>query len=378
MKTVRFVGLDVHAQTIAAAIAEPDGEVRSIGVIPNHPAAVSKLMKRLGKPAQLRVCYEAGPTGYVLYWQLTKLDIKCEVVAPTLMPMKAGDRVKTDRRDAERLARSYRSGDLTAVWVPDAAHEALRDLVRAREAAKRDHLRARHRLAKFLLRQGRRAPQGLTAWSCRYLQWIKQQQFEQPAQQATLIDYLHEVEHMACRIGQLEQSIDSAIAGAPAKMRAVVDALQALRGIAKISAVSVVAELGEISRFAHPRQLMGYSGAVPREHSSGARVQRGSISKTGNAHLRRIVIEAAWAYRHRPGMGSALTARQRLTNEAVRQIAWKAQHRLHQRYRRLTGKGKAKQKVITAVGRELLGFIWAIGVQVERSCEEATSMRCAA
>jgi transposase len=378
MKTVRFIGLDVHAQTIAVAVAEPDGEVRSLGSIPNDPAAVSKVMRRLGNPAQLRVCYEAGPTGYVLYWQLTKLDIKCEVVAPTLMPIKAGDRVKTDRRDAERLARSYRSGDLTAVWVPDAAHEALRDLVRAREAAKRDQLRARHRLGKFLLRQGRRAPQGLTAWSCRYLQWVKLQRFEQPAQQATLSDYLHEVEHMASRIEQLEQSIDSAIAAAPAKMRAVVDALQALRGIARISAVSVVAELGEISRFAHPRQLMGYSGAVPREHSSGTRVQRGSISKTGNAHLRRIVIEAAWAYRHRPGLGAALAARQRLTNEAVKEIAWKAQHRLHQRYRRLMGKGKPKQKVITAVGRELLGFIWAIGVQVERSCEEATSMRCAA
>ena len=376
MKTVRFIGLDVHAQTIAVAVAEPNGEVRSIGIIPNHPAAVSKLMKKLGKPAQLRVCYEAGPTGYVLYWQLTKLDIKCEVVAPTLMPMKAGDRVKTDRRDAERLARSYRSGDLTAVWVPDAAHEALRDLVRAREAAKRDQLRARHRLGKFLLRQGRRAPQGLTAWSCRYLQWVKQQHFEQPAQQATLIDYLHEVEHMACRIEQLEQSIDIAITAAPAKMRAVVDALQALRGIAKISAVSVVAELGEISRFAHPRQLMGYSGAVPREHSSGTRVQRGSISKTGNAHLRRIVIEAAWAYRHRPGMGTALAARQRLTNESVRAIAWKAQLRLHQRYRRLMGKGKPKQKVITAVGRELLGFIWAIGVR--SSARVKKQSRCAA
>lgn len=206
---------------------------------------------------------------------------------------------------------------------------------------------------------------------------MKQQHFEQPAQQATLIDYLHEVEHMACRIEQLERSIDAAIAVAPAKMRTVVDALQALRGIAKISAVSVVAELGEISRFAHPRQLMGYSGAVPREHSSGARVQRGSISKTGNAHLRRIVIEAAWAYRHRPGMGTALAARQRLTNESVRAIAWKAQLRLHQRYRRLMGKGKPKQKVITAVGRELLGFIWAIGVQAERSGEEAIPM-CAA
>jgi transposase len=293
VKNVRFVGLDVHAQTIAVAVAETGGEVRSLGVIPNNPEAVSRLVKRLGKPGQLRVCYEAGPTGYVLYWQLTRLGVHCEVVAPTLVPVKAGDRVKTDRRDAQKLARSYRAGDLTAVWVPDATHEALRDLVRAREAAKCDQLRARHRLRKFLLRQGRRPELGTKAWTGKYMRWVKQQHFEQAAQQSTLLDYVHEVEHAAERIVRLEAAIDSALERVPEKMRAVIEGLQALRGVAKISAVSIVAELGEVSRFATARQLMGYSGAVSSEHSSGERVRRGAISKAGNAHLRRIVVESA-------------------------------------------------------------------------------------
>ena len=197
MKKVQFVGLDVHADTIAVAVAEPDGTVRSVGVIPNRPESIRKQVKRLGSPEQLRACYEAGPTGYVLYWQLTALGVRCEVVAPTLVPVKAGDRVKTDRRDALKLARSYRAGDLTPVWVPDAAHEALRDVVRAREAAKKDQLRARHRLGKFLLRHGRRPPTGINRWTQRYLLWVKGVRFAEAAQEATLLDYLHEVEHMA-------------------------------------------------------------------------------------------------------------------------------------------------------------------------------------
>ncbi len=263
--------------------------------------------------------------------------MKCEVVAPPLVPVKAGDRVKTDQRDAVKLARSYRAGDLTPVWMPDAAHEALRDLVRARwaakRAAKRDQLRARHRLSKFLLRQERRAPEGTNAWTDKHLQWIRSQvHFAHRPQQVTLEDYLHEVDHVAARIARLEHSIDAAIETLPLRMRAVIEARQSLRGVAQISAVSIVAEVGELSRFEHPRQLMGYSGAVSREHSSGERIRRGAISKTGNAHLRRIVVEAAWAYRHRPAVGKTLAARQRGSSGAVTELAWKAQQRLHQRY----------------------------------------------
>jgi hypothetical protein len=208
---LRFLGMDVHAETIAAAIAEPDGEVRSLGTIPNRMESVRKLIKKLGPVEKLRVCYEAGPTGYVLYWQLAELGVQCEVIAPSLVPMKAGDRVKTDRRDAERLARSYRSGDLTAVWVPDAGSEALRDLVRAREAAKQDELRARHRLGKFLLRSGHRPPTGVRAWTHLHLIWVSQIRFTQMAQESTRLDYLHEVEHMRERVLRLEQAIAEAV-----------------------------------------------------------------------------------------------------------------------------------------------------------------------
>jgi transposase len=378
-KNTRFVGLDVHAENIAVAVAEEDGEVRSLGTIVNRPEHIRRLVKRLGPIGPLRVCYEAGPTGYVLYWQLTSLGVHCDVVAPTLIPVKAGDRVKTDRRDATKLARSYRSGDLTAVWVPDAAHEALRDLVRAREAAKKDQLRARHRLQKFLLRHGRRAPEKIKAWTETHLTWVKQAvQFDAPAQQAVLIDYLAEVDHARERIKRLEQPIDEAVELVPTSMRAVIDALQALRGIAKVSAVTIVAEVGQLSRFARPRQLMGYSGAVPSENSSGGRVRRGEITKSGNAHLRRIIGEAAWAYRHRPSVTGALRIRQQGVSEEVKEIAWKAQHRLYSRYRRLAERGKPKQQVFTAVARELLGFIWAIGVHAEGQTVPARRKRPAA
>ncbi len=370
MSNVRFVGLDVHAETIAVAVAELDGEVRSLGIIPNRPESVRRLVAKLGKTAVLRTCYEAGPTGYALYWQLAELGVACQVVAPTLVPVKAGDRVKTDRRDAEKLAKCHRAGDLTPVWVPDRAHEALRDLVRARLAAKRDQLRARHRLSKFLLRHGRHAPEDVGAWTLRYLEWVRSKvRFNEMAQTATLLDYLHEVEHAAGRIQRLEQAIDAALVTLPADMKSVIDALQALRGIAKVSAVTLIAELGVLSRFSHPRELMGYTGIVSREHSSGERVRRGAISKTGNAHVRRIVVEAAWAYRHRPAVGKVLVARQQNASPAVKALAWKAQHRLHARYVHLIAHGKTRQQTVTAVGRELLGFIWAIGVAAEQQTE---------
>lgn len=368
MTKIRFVGLDVHAETIAVAVAEPGGEVRSLGTIPNRLESIRKMIGKLGPVNQLRTCYEAGPTGYVLYWQLTTLGVECQVVAPTLVPVKAGDRVKTDRRDAEKLARCHRAGDLTAVWVPDAAHEALRDLVRAREAAKKDQLRARHRLGKFLLRHGQRQPSGMKAWTKMYLEWVKRQvHFEEAALEATLGDYFHEVEHAAARIERLEKALDEAIQKAPEQIRAVIEALQALRGVALLTAATIVSEIGSFSRF-EPRKLMGYSGLVASEHTSGNKIKRGSITKTGNAHLRRVIVEAAWAYQRRPWIGGYLLRRQRDLNlsEEVKEIAWKAQHRLHKRYSKLTAQGKNKNQTVTAVGRELLGFIWDIAVRTER------------
>ncbi len=367
---VRFLGLDVHAETITVAVAEPDGEVRSLGTIGNRAESIRKLMKKLGPAEHLRACYEAGPTGYVLYWQLTELGVECDVIAPTLVPVKAGDRVKTDRRDALKLARSYRSGDLTPVWVPDQGSEALRDLVRAREAAKQDQLRARHRLSKFLLRTGQRPAHGMKAWTQAYMVWVGQIRFAQMAQEATRLDCLHEVEHMGERVARLEQAIVEAIKLASPQIQEVVKGLQALRGIAQISAVTIAAELGNISRFEGARQLMGYSGAVPSEDSSGKRKQHGSITKTGNSHLRRIAVEAAWSYRHRPGIGPQLRKRQQGVPEEIKEIAWKAQHRLYKRYSRLSAAGKDPRKVITAVGRELLGFIWAIGIKAEAAANQ--------
>lgn len=365
-KSIRYVGLDVHADTIAVAVCEGRGEGRSMGTIPNRPEPIRKLIKRLEPVSTLRVCYEAGPTGYALYWQLVALGVKCEVVAPTLVPVKAGDRVKTDRRDAEKLARSYRSGDLTAVWVPDAAHEALRDVVRAREAAKKDELRAKHRLSKFLLRHGRRAPEGTKPWTDKYRRWLDGVRFEHAAQEATLLDYRTEVEHAANRIKQLERAIDQAVEGAPAQMKAVIEALQALRGIAKLTATTLVTEVGNFSRFVRPKLLMGYGGLVPSEYSSGKSKFQGAITKTGNAHLRRALVEAAWSYRHRPRLEGNHKKRQVGLSEQIKQISWKAQQRLHNRYWRLTSKGKVAGKAVTAVARELVGFIWAVGVQAER------------
>lgn len=367
MRNVRFVGLDVHAESIAVAVAEPDGEVRSLGQIANEPEAVRRLIKKLGAAGRLQAAYEAGPTGYVLQRQLSALGVRCEVIAPSLIPVKSGDRVKTDKRDAMKLARCLRAGDLTPVWVPDEAHEALRDLVRARLSAKRDQLRARQRLNKLLLRHGHRVAVGTTAWGSEHMRRLGYLRFENLA--------LQEVERAGERLVRLEQALERVVAATPAAQRALIEALQSLRGVAKVTAITLVAEIGTFTRFAHARQLMGYSGAVPSEHSSGPRTRRGHITKCGNAHVRRVLIEAAWAYRHRPAVGPTLRRRQEAQSEAVKAIAWQAQHRLHARYRHLRARGKVHQQVVTAIGRELLGFIWAIAQQTERQHPQVQPLR---
>jgi transposase len=375
-KDIRYVGLDVDSEKAVVAVADAGTtEVRSVGSVPTSAEAVARLVKKLSGAGDLRFCYEAGPTGYGLYWQLVRLGVHCDVVAPTLIPVKAGDRVKTNRRDAEKLARLYRSGELTPVWVPDAAHEALRDLVRAREAAKKDQLRARHRLGKFLLRRGVKAASGVKRWTLKHLAWIKTLRFEHGAQEAAFLDYLHEVERAADRIDRLEQAMERAIVEVPEVMRAVIEGLQALRGVSSLTAATIVAEIGPLSRFPRPKQLMAYSGMVPSEYSTGDSVRRGAITKTGNAHLRRVIGEAAWAYQRRPSMYRALRIRQAGLSEDVKAIAWKAQYRLSAKYRRLVAKGRPHQKAIVAVGRELIGFVWAIGIQVEK---ERHGRSCAA
>ena len=374
MSKLRFVGLDVHAETIAVVVAEAGGEVRSLGVIPNRLESVRKMIGKLAPIGTLKCCYEAGPTGYVLYWQLAQMGVACEVIAPSLIPTKAGDRVKTDRRDAEKLARCYRAGELTPVWVPDADHEALRDLVRAREAAKKDQLRHRHRLGKFLLRHGKRPTDAGKAWTQKYLNWIRiHVHFDQPALEATVQYYREEVEHIAERITKLEQAIDEAVQQEPSEIRAVIEALQALRGVAQTTAATVVSELGSLSRFPNPSQLMGYSGLVSSEYTSGNRVQRGRITKSGNAHLRRVLLEAAWTYQHRPNVQGRVLRRQKSLelSEEARQIAWKAQQRLHKRFAALTARGKERNVAATAIARELLGFMWAIAVHTEAQQKQA-------
>jgi transposase len=363
---MRYVGLDVHAETIAVAVAASDGSVRELGTIRHRPEAVRKLITKLGGPAQLRVCYEAGPTGYPLYWQLTALGVACDVIAPSLVPTKAGDRVKTDRKDAARLARCYRAGDLTAVWVPDAATEALRDLVRAREVTKQDQLRARHRVSKFLLRHGCQRPDGMRPWTRAHAQWLARQTFAGPTLQVVYEEYRAALALLTDRVVRLERAIGAALPTLAPAQYALVGALATLRGVRQITAATIVSELGTLRRFATAPQLMSYAGLVPREHSSGSHVHRGAITKTGNAHLRRVLVEAAWAYRHRPTPASGvLRARQHGQPATIIAIATKAQQHLCPRYRRFLAHGTPPLAVATRIARELLGFIWAIGHAVE-------------
>ena len=360
-----FVGLDVSKETIALAVAPGGGDEapRELGVIAHDYPKLRSRLRRLGRPEELRIAYEAGPTGYGLHRRLTQDGFDCRVVAPSLTPKLSSDQVKTDRRDALKLARFLRSGDLTAIYVPTPADEALRDLFRARQDAKRAQLSARHQLSKFLLRHDLPWRGGKCHWTLSHLEWIAKLRFDEPALQLTCTDYLHEVERLGSRIALLEQGI--ADEAPKLEQGGLVRALQALRGVKLLTAAGIVSEVGDFRRFPRATSFMGYTGLVSSECSSGADVRRGRITKAGNGHLRWLLIEAAWAYRHKPRIGRDLRVRSEQVSPRVRDIAWKAQVRLHRLYWRLLARGKCSPKALVAVARELAGFVWAIAQEDE-------------
>ncbi len=362
MSSLRFVGLDVHQATISVAVAEEgQGATRFVATIPNEPRAVRQLLRRLGSARQLRCGYEAGPCGFAPYRQLTDWGISCQVVAPAELPRKAGDRVKTDRRDALKLALGLRAGALTPIWVPSPDDEALRDLVRAREDAQQDLLRHRHRLSKFLLRQGIKAP--MQAWSQKHRVWLASLAWPHRAQQVTFDDYQLAIDQATDRTARLDRQLRD-LAG-ESRFVAIVAAFEALYGVGFVTAITVATEVQDFRRF-RPRSLMGYSGVCPSEHSSGGSQRRGPITRAGNAHLRRVLVEAAWHYRHRRKDSPRRRREEAQLPEWLRAIARRAEERLSGRFARLVARRLPPQKAVLAVARELLGFLWAIGYEIEQ------------
>ena len=352
-----YVGLDVHKDTIAVAVALPGrDEPVYRGEMKNQRKSLLRLIRSLSPHGEVvSFCYEAGPCGYGVYREIIETGHHCEVVAPSLIPRRAGERVKTDRRDALKLARLHRSGELTAVWVPDEEQEAIRDLTRAREDMKAIELKARQRLGAFLLRHGRVYREGKSRWTQKHFRWLEEQKFEHPVQQVVFQEYIDTVVEARTRVASLEEQMRQALEGW--SLRPVVEALIALRGVDLITAMTVLAELGDLTRFDSPRELMSFLGLVPSEHSSGGRRRQGGITKTGNGHVRRVLVESAWSYR--------FPARQtRHLRYKAQAMAWAAQKRLCARYRHLYHEGKAKCVVTTAVARELVGFIWAVACEV--------------
>jgi transposase len=360
---ITYIGLDVHKETVVVAVAEDGirGEVREYGRIANTSAALDRVAGKLGGDGvRLRFCYEAGPCGYGIQRRLSARGHDCVVVAPSLIPKRAGDQVKTDRRDAASLARLHRAGELTAVWVPDPGHEAMRDLVRARLDAVHALRRARQQLSGFLLRHG--CHYGRPAWTKLHRRWLAGLNFEQAVHHLVLEDYIQAVETARARRDRLTAQIAAMLPDWT--LAPVVAALQTMRGMALVNAATLIAELGDLSRFANPRQLMAYLGLVPSEYSSGASIRRGGLTKTGNGAARRLLIEAAWCYRFPARVSRELLLRQEEQPKPIREIAWKAQLRLCARYRKLARAGKPANVVTAAIARELSGFIWAIARSV--------------
>jgi transposase len=354
----RFVGLDDSREAIDVAIAEAGsvGEVRYYGTIRNTPEALLKVVRRLGPRKGLLVAYEAGPGGYALYRWLRSWGVACWVVAPSKTPRRAGDRIKTDHRDAVALVRLLRAGELVPVWVPDEETEAIRDLTRGREDAKYSQIRARQRLSSFLLRHGRRFP-GASAWGESHAVWVSEQRFCRPSQQVVLGEYVGAVEEATRRVRRLDAQIEEQVA--TWSMAPVVKAFQAFRGVSQVVGSTVAAELGDFTRFDSPKPLMAFVGLVPSLRASGQSSHSGGITRTGNSHVRRCLVEAALAYRHPARMSRVLRERQRGQNPEVIALAWKAQVRLCGRFRKLRARGKDYNKVVTAIAREMVGFLWA-------------------
>ncbi len=356
-----FIGLDTSKLRNAVAIADGGrgGEVRFLGEIDNTPAATAKLVRKLsGKYERLTFCYEAGPTGYGLHRQIKDLGFECVVVAPSLIPKRPGDKVKTNRRDALSLAKLLRADELTPVWVPDGRHEAMRDLTRARETAMLDLRTKRQHISAFLLRLGRPYPERKKTWSKVHVSWIASQKLEHPQQRLVLEEMMLAMRQAQERQQRLEQAIAAALP--EWSLAEVVTALMAMRGIDLISAATLLAEIGDLSRFQTPTELMAYLGLVPSEDSTGDTIKRGPITKAGNRRARRMLVECAWSYQHPPRVGSAKQPKVDAAPPAVREIAWKAQCRLYRRYRALIRRNKLKTVAIVAVARELAGFIWAV------------------
>ncbi len=362
--SITIVGLDSAKNSIAVATAEFGGsqEVRYYGKIGGDMASLDKMVRKLeSKGSELHFVYEAGPCGYEIYRHLTKRGYKCTVVAPSLIPKKSGDRVKTDRRDAQSLARLYRAGELTPVYVPQEDDEAMRDLTRCREDAVKAHRTARQRLGAMLLRHGHRYS-GETAWTQAHMRWLSDIKMPHPAQQITLQEYINTVKECAERVARLTEQIQTLMP--TCRTAPVALAIQSLRGIADVTAATTMAEIGDLGRFENPKQLMGYLGLVPSEYSSGDSTRRGAITKTGNTHVRRALIEAAQAYSLPARVSRVILKRQEGLPKNICDISWKAQVRLCGRFRKLTAKGKPRNKVVTAIARELCGFIWAIAREV--------------
>jgi transposase len=362
-----FIGIDTSKLTNAVAIAEGgrNGEVRYLGEFPNTEAATRKLVVKLAtKYKKLTFCYEAGPTGYGLYRLIGRLGQDCMVAAPSLIPKKPGERVKTNRRDGVSLARLLRAGELTAVWVPDERHEAMRDLSRARMAAHKDLRGKRQQLTSMMLRLGKIYP-GKKTWGPAHMNWLRAQKLEHREQRIAFEELMEGIRQESERVERLEEAICDAVP--EWSLAEVVTALQAMRGIDLIAAVAVLAEIGDLSRFRNPRELMGYLGLVPSESSTGDTVKRGGITKAGNGRARRVLIESAWSYRHPPRVSRKKQAKVAAAPKAAREIAWKAQVRLCGRYRSLERKGKPRTVIATAIARELSAFIWAINREVMAS-----------